>query len=65
MGVTSWLTGKGLMDESRALAVKAIWALGKIAGTEAEAKLEALTRSNDAILRTAATEQLERRHKAT
>jgi hypothetical protein len=51
-------------DDSRALAVKAIWALGKIPGPEAETKLETLARSGDAILQRTAGEQLERRHKA-
>lgn len=51
-------------DDSRALAVKAIWALGKIPGHEAETKLETLARSGDAILQRTAGEQLERRHKA-
>lgn len=51
-------------DDSRALAVKAVWALGKIPGTEAETKLKTLARSDNAILRKTAIEQLERRHKA-
>jgi hypothetical protein len=46
------------------LAVKAIWALGKIPGPEAETKLETLARSGDAILQRTAGEQLERRHSA-
>jgi hypothetical protein len=62
---TQWIPEHLNYDESRALAVKAIWALGKIAGNEAETKLEMLAHSDDAILRKAAMEQLERRHKAT
>jgi hypothetical protein len=61
---TQWIPKSLEYDDSRALAVKAIWALGKIAGTEAETKLEALARSDNAILRKAAIKQLERRHKA-
>jgi len=61
---TCWIPKSLEYDESRALAVKAIWALGKIPGAEAETKLETLTRSGDAILRKTAEEQLERRHKA-
>jgi hypothetical protein len=48
---------------SQALTVKAIWALGKIPGAKGETKLEALARSDDAILRKTAEEQLDRRHK--
>jgi hypothetical protein len=62
---TQWIPKSLEYDDSRALAVKAIWALGKISGTEAETKLESLARSDNAILRKAASEQLERRHRAT
>jgi hypothetical protein len=62
---TQWIPKSLEYDDSRALAVKAIWALGKIPGTEAETKLEALARSDNAILRKTAEEQLERRHKTT
>lgn len=62
---TQWIPKSLEYDDSRALAVKAIWALGKIPGTETETKLETLARSDDAILRKTAEEQLERRHKAT
>jgi hypothetical protein len=58
---TQWIPKSLEYDDSRALAIKAIWALGKIPGTEAEAKLEALARSDNAILRRTAEEQLERR----
>ena len=51
-------------DESRALAVKAIWALGEIPGRCSEERLETLTRSPAAILREAAKDQLGRRRGA-
>jgi hypothetical protein len=60
---TQWIPKSLEYDDHRALAVKAIWALGKIPGTEVETKLEALARSDNAILRKTAEEQLERRHK--
>jgi hypothetical protein len=59
---TQWIPKSLEYDDTRALAVKAIWALGKIPGTEAEAKLEMLARSEDAILRQSAVDQLELRH---
>jgi len=62
---TQWIPKSLEYDDCRALAVKAIWALGKIPGTEAETKLERLARSDHAILCKAAVEQLERRQKAT
>jgi len=61
---TQWIPKSLDYDDSRALAVKAIWALGKTPGTEAETKLEALARSENTILRKNAVEQLERRHAA-
>jgi hypothetical protein len=48
-------------DDSKALAVKAIWALGKIPGTYAEAKLQRLAGSEDPILRQNAELQLKKR----
>ena len=62
---TQWIPKSLEYDDSRALAVKAIWALGKIPGTEAETKLEELARSGNAILRQTAEKQLERRHKTS
>lgn len=59
---TQWIPTALEYDDNRALAVKAIWALGKIPGPEAEMKLEALARSDDAILRANAANQLTRRH---
>ena len=61
---TQWIPKALEYDDARALAVKAIWALGKIPGPEAEAKLEMLARSENTILRQNAVEQLERRRKA-
>lgn len=48
-------------DESRALAVKAIWALGRISGSEADAALNELINDTDPILADAAAEQMKRR----
>jgi len=48
-------------DSSRALGVKAIWALGKIPGNQAEAKLKTLVNSTNPILRENANKQLQRR----
>jgi len=62
---TQWIPKSLEYDDSRALAVKAIWALGKIPDTKAETKLEALARSENAILQKNAVEQLKRRHAAT
>jgi len=61
---TQWIPKSLEYDDARALAVKAIWALGKIPGPEAEAKLEMLARSENTILRQNAVEQLERRRNA-
>jgi len=47
-------------DDNRALAVKAIWALGNIGSAAAKEKLEIIARSNNVILRDAALHQLER-----
>jgi hypothetical protein len=61
---TQWIPKYLNFDDNRALAVKAIWALGKLPGNEAEKNLELLTRSDDAILRKAAAEQLDLRRRA-
>jgi hypothetical protein len=63
--VTQWIPEYLNFDKSRALAVKAIWAIGKIPGAAAEAKLKALAQSDDTVLAKAAAEQLERRRKVT
>lgn len=62
---TQWIPKALEFDDARALAVKAIWALGNIPGPEAEAKLEVLARSENTILRQNAVEQLELRKAAT
>ncbi|MFC9706351.1 HEAT repeat domain-containing protein [Streptomyces sp. NPDC056943] len=48
-------------DENRALAVKAIWALGAIPGPEARAALEGLRDAENEIIRENAVKQLARR----
>jgi hypothetical protein len=48
-------------DDYKALAVKAIWALGKTPGTRAEEKLRLLANSDNSILRANAENQLKRR----
>lgn len=58
---TQWIPDYLDFDESRALAIKAIWALGRIDGPEADAALSKLTTDSDLILAEAATEQLRRR----
>lgn len=58
---TQWIPDYLDFDESRALAVKAIWALGRIDGPEADAVLAKLTADSNSILVEAATEQLQRR----
>ena len=62
---TQWIPQSLEYDASRALAVKAIWALGNLQSREADIKLEALARADDVILRSTAAEQLERRRQAT
>ena len=49
--------------EARALAVKAIWALGKIERPEAEEKLEQLAKEDDPTLSENARKQLERQRR--
>lgn len=58
---TKWIPEYLDFDESRALAVKAIWALGRIKGPEADAALSELGNEPDPILAESATEQIERR----
>jgi hypothetical protein len=58
---TQWIPKSLEYDEGRALAVKAIWALGKIPGCESQAKLEMVARSDDPVVRETALEQLDRR----
>ncbi len=58
---TQWIPSSLEYDEARALAVKAIWALGDLPGDAARRRLEELTRSDDSILRSNAVKQFERR----
>lgn len=62
---TQWVPEYLDYDESRALAVKAIWGLGNLVDRKSEDKLKTLVHSEDAILRKAAVEQLKRRAEAT
>jgi hypothetical protein len=58
---TQWIPEYLDFDESRALAVKAIWALGRINGPDADAALSKLANDTDPILAESATEQVGRR----
>ena len=58
---TQWGPEYLKFDKSRALAVKAIWALGKIEGAAAEDKLRQLAKEENPILRENAEKQIERR----
>ena len=57
---TQWIPDYLDFDDSRALARKAIWELGKQPGEEARQALEQLVRSDDALIRREAKHQLER-----
>jgi hypothetical protein len=56
-----WVPGYLDYDDSRALAVKALWALGDTPGAAAENALLLLSRSDSEVVRTAAEHQLLRR----
>ncbi|MFF5933185.1 HEAT repeat domain-containing protein [Streptomyces sp. NPDC012508] len=58
---TRWVPEYLDWDENRALAVKAIWALGAIAGPEAREALEGLRDDENEIIRENALRQLARR----
>ncbi len=58
---TQWIPEYLDFDEYRALAVKAIWALGKLPGEDVESKLQALALSDNPILKKNALNRLERR----
>ena len=60
---TQWIPNYLDYDEYRALAVKAIWALGNLGGPEAERKLQTLSHSDNPILRENALSQLKRQRK--
>jgi len=62
---TQWVPKSLEYDDGKAMARKAIYALGKIPGPEAETKLEILARSDDPVLRGWAVKQLERRRTTT
>ncbi|MFI6713632.1 HEAT repeat domain-containing protein [Nonomuraea sp. NPDC050478] len=59
--VTQWVPEYLEWDDARALATKAIWALGKIPGPQAGEALVRLLNSDSEILREAAQGQVERR----
>jgi HEAT repeat protein len=61
LSATKWVPDYLAFDESRALAVKAIWALGGIEGPEADAALNEVMNDPDPILANAAAEQMKRR----
>ncbi|MDG9709381.1 HEAT repeat domain-containing protein [Streptomyces sp. DH10] len=58
---TRWVPERLDWDENRALAVKAIWALGAIPGPEAREALEGLRDAENEIIRENAVKQLARR----
>ncbi|MFJ3812160.1 HEAT repeat domain-containing protein [Streptomyces sp. NPDC090073] len=58
---THWVPEHLDWDENRALAVKAIWALGAIPGPKARAALEGLRDAENTIIRENAAKQLARR----
>ncbi|KOV71850.1 hypothetical protein ADL00_06980 [Streptomyces sp. AS58] len=58
---TRWVPEYLDWDENRALAVKAIWALGAIPGPEAQEALEGLRDNENEIIRENAVKQLTRR----
>lgn len=58
---TQWIPGYLDFDESRALATKAIWALGRTPGPEAEQALIRLLNDDDETIRDEASAQLDRR----
>ncbi|MFJ3901121.1 HEAT repeat domain-containing protein [Streptomyces sp. NPDC090025] len=61
VAATGWIPDYLDYDESRALAVKAIWALGAIPGPEARQALEDLRDDENEIVRENALKQLARR----
>jgi hypothetical protein len=61
LSATKWVPDYLDFDESRALAVKAIWALGSIEGPEADAALNELLNDPDPIVAAGAAKQIERR----
>lgn len=60
-GAARWIPDYLEFDESRALAVKAIWALGSTPGPEAERALKQLLSADNEIVREEASAQQARR----
>jgi hypothetical protein len=58
---TQWVPGYLEFDDARALATKALWALGGIPGEQAASLLKVLANWDDLIIREGAAAQLERR----
>ena len=62
---TQWIPEYLDYDKTRALAVKATFALGNIPGAESRSKLEVLANSHDEVLRKGAKHLLEHREDVT
>jgi hypothetical protein len=62
--MTQWVPEYLEFDEARALATKAIWAIGKIAGEKADAMLTKLARSKEPIISEAASHKVRMRRNA-
>lgn len=58
--LAQWVPGYLEFDDARALATKAVWALGSISGGAAREALEVLARSDDSIVAENARAQLEK-----
>jgi hypothetical protein len=58
--LADWVPSYLEYDDARALATKAIWALGSITGEAAHQALESLARSDDGVVAESAREQLEK-----
>jgi HEAT repeat protein len=58
--LATWVPAHLDFDDARALAVKAIWALGGMADDSAKAALESLTSSDNEIVAENAVAQLQR-----
>ncbi|RJQ70250.1 hypothetical protein D5S17_29525 [Pseudonocardiaceae bacterium YIM PH 21723] len=61
--LATWIPQHEEGDDIRALAVKAIWGIGNLPGSEAEDALRDLTHDEDKVVREAAEYQLVRRAK--
>ena len=58
--LAEWVPSYLDYDDARALATKAIWALGSITGDAAHQELESLARSDDSIVAESAKAQIEK-----